>query len=241
MKSTVISVLLLAAIQSESPRSSVALSTQTSEVRRVSGQQFVANLHLPRAGEPCAGIVVVGGSGGGIAWQDYWGEILARHGFAALALAYFGMEGLPKDLDEIPLEYFVGALEYMQRQPEIDRTRIGILGVSRGGELALLLASHAPLIRAVVAFVPSSVVFQSAASMEAGQKRRSSWTLHGRSLPFVPLQAGNATEPLVNTFRRALRDHTHVAKANQWRRFVVRFCFCLERKTRHGPPRICQK
>ena len=213
MNGRVIPFLLLAVVLAGLTRSSVAVSSQAPRSRRVLGQPFVANLALPRAKAPYAGVLVVGGSGGGIAWQDYWSEILVRQGFAALALAYFGMEGLPKDLDEIPLEYFVGALEYLQRQPEIDRTRIGVLGLSRGGELALLLASHAPAIRAVVAFVPSSVIFQSAVSMEAGQKPRSSWTLYGRPLPFVPIQAGKAAEPLVNQFRRALEQRDHVTKA----------------------------
>ena len=192
---------------------SIAARSQTLTSRRVLGQSFVANLWLPAAKDRSAGVLVVGGSGGGIAWQDYWGEILSRQGLSALALAYFGMEGLPKELDEIPLEYCLSALEYMQRQSEIDPTRIGVLGVSKGGELALLLASEAPAIRAVVAFVPSSVVFQSGVSMEAGQKPRSSWTLHGRPLPFVPREAGGAEEPLVNEFRRALRQRDHVAKA----------------------------
>jgi len=75
----------------------------------------VANLWLPSGKGPYAAVLVVRGSGDGIDWQDYWGDILARHGFAALALAYFGMEGLSMELDEIRLEYFLGALEYMQR------------------------------------------------------------------------------------------------------------------------------
>ena len=213
MNGRVIPFLLLAVVLVGLTRSSVAVSSQAPQSRRVLGQPFVANLALPRAKAPYAGVLVVGGSGGGIAWQDYWGEILVRQGFAALALAYFGMEGLPKELDEIPLEYFLGALEYMQRKPEIDRTRIGVVGVSKGAELALLLASNAPAIRAVVAFVPSSVVFQSGASMEPGQKPRSSWTFHGRPLPFVPRESGNTDEPLVNEFRRALKQRDRVTIA----------------------------
>ena len=88
---------------------SIAARSQTPTSRRVLGQPFVANLWLPAAKDRSAGVLVVGGSGGGIAWQDYWGEILSRQGFGALALAYFGMEGLPKELDEIPLEYRLSA------------------------------------------------------------------------------------------------------------------------------------
>jgi len=213
MNCRAVSSVFLAAVLAVTARSGVAISAQTSANQRVLGERFVANLWLPPGKGPYAGVLVVGGSGGGIAWQDYWADILASQGFAALALAYFGMEGLPKELDEIPLEYFLGALEYMQRKPEIDRTRIGVVGVSKGAELALLLASHAPAIRAVVAFVPSSVVFQSGASMEPGQKPRSSWTFHGRPLPFVPHESGNTDEPLVNEFRRALKQRDRVTIA----------------------------
>src|SRR5688572_18837771 len=47
-----------------------------------------------------------------------------------------------------------------RREPGVYE-QIGIAGVSKGGELALLLASEDPRIRAVLAFVPSSVVWQS--------------------------------------------------------------------------------
>src|SRR5438874_1817649 len=55
------------------------------------------------AGEgPRPGVLVVGGSNGGLpARQAAW---LASHGFAALALAYFRSEDLPQQLEGIPLE-----------------------------------------------------------------------------------------------------------------------------------------
>jgi hypothetical protein len=205
-------VILLAGI-AVTASSGTSVNAQRTAGQRVAGEPFVANLWLPPQKGPSAGVLLIGGSGGGIAWQDYWGAILARHGFAALALAYFGMEGLPKELDAIPLEYFLGALEYMQRNAAIDRTRIGVVGVSRGGELALLLASYAPAIDAVVAFVPSSVVFQSGSSTQPGQKPRSSWTFRGHPFPFVAREAGDAAEPLANEFRRALAQRDQVASA----------------------------
>jgi dienelactone hydrolase len=55
--------------------------------------------------------------------------------------------------------------------------------VSKGGELALLIASRHPEIKAVAGFVPSGLVFQSVAS---GYPLTSSWTYQGKDLPFVP-------------------------------------------------------
>ena len=80
---------------------------------------------------------------------------LAARGYAALALAYFGTEHLPPTLAEIPLEYFETALAWLARQPEVDPDRLGVAGVLRGGELALLLGATFPALRAVVADVPS--------------------------------------------------------------------------------------
>jgi dienelactone hydrolase len=81
---------------------SASVVAQPPAKNEVVGQPFVANLYMPACQGKCAVVLLVGGSGGGIDWQDYMGEILARNGFAALALAYFGMEKLPKELDQIP-------------------------------------------------------------------------------------------------------------------------------------------
>jgi dienelactone hydrolase len=93
------------------------------------------------------------------------------------------MPGLPDSLERIPIETFEHALTLLRLQRGVDRERIGVVGVSKGGELALLLASMRPEIRATVAFVPSSVVWQSIAP---GWPKTSSWTRHGKELPFVP-------------------------------------------------------
>src|SRR5688572_28064185 len=177
----------------------------------VTGQAFVANLYLPSCDSKCPVVLLVGGSGGEI-W-DYHGENLAGRGFAALALAYFSLEkmpGLPHELDQIPLEYFQNALAYVHTDGSLDPERIGIAGVSKGGELALLLASVDPRIRAVLAFVPSSVVWQSLPSAAAWdraadqQPRRSSWTYEGQPLPFVPYAAATKTDSLADMYRRSL-------------------------------------
>ncbi len=108
----------------------------------------------PASGGPYPAVVVLGGSEGGLPLRNAaW---LASHGYAALALAYFRYDNLPQRLEAIPLEYFGQALSWMASRPEIDANHIGVMGVSRGGELALQLGSMYPQIKAVVAFVPAS-------------------------------------------------------------------------------------
>jgi len=50
-------------------------------------------LFLPAGKGPYAAVLVLGGSEGGVPQAK--AEWLARHGYAALALAYFRYEGLP--------------------------------------------------------------------------------------------------------------------------------------------------
>jgi dienelactone hydrolase len=98
-----------------------------------------------------------------------------------LALAYFAAEGLPPSLSHIPLEYFGTALGWLAAQPSVDSSRIGVLGTSRGGELALLLGSVYPQIRSVVAYVPSNVVWGGCCDGIS----EPSWTVEGRPLAWV--------------------------------------------------------
>ena len=176
----------------------------------VQGQPFVANLYLPAGEGPFPGVLLVGGSGGGIGWQDEMGVLLAEKGFGALALAYFRMDGLPKDLENIPVEYFQGALGFLASHQAVDPERIGVVGVSKGGEIALLLSSYDRKIRAVVAFVPSAVVFQSIAE---GFPHTSSWTYKGEPLPFVPYVPMRPGETLADMYRRSLEQEEAVKKA----------------------------
>jgi dienelactone hydrolase len=74
----------------------------------------------------------------------------------SLALAYFGLEGLPDELERVPLEYVDHGLTYLRLQQQVDIERIGVVGVSKGGELALLMASMRPEIHAVAAAEPPS-------------------------------------------------------------------------------------
>jgi dienelactone hydrolase len=127
-------------------------------------------------------ILVLGGSGGGLPPASGQPGGLASRGYAVLSLAYFGVEGLPRSLTNIPLEYFSTALDWLAAQPSVDASRIGVVGTSRGGELALLLASiHPQRIHAVVAYVPSSVVVGGCCN----QRDEPSWTINGRPVAWV--------------------------------------------------------
>jgi dienelactone hydrolase len=138
-----------------------------------------------RPGERRPALISLTGSGGGEAKEH--AALLASHGFTCLSLAYFNAAGLPPALWEIPLEYFQTAIAWLSEQDSVLPGAIGVTGISKGGELSLLLGATFPEIRAVVARVPSSVVWT---GIGPGHRRgeRSSWSFRGQPLPFV---AGN--------------------------------------------------
>lgn len=132
-------------------------------------------------------ILLLGGSEGGDSMAPAAPEF-AKQGYVAASLAYFGLPGLPKMLDQIPVETVGGALAELAKRPDVDPKRIAIFGISKGGELALLAASTYPQIRAVIADVPSPFGWQSIPNGPVSAAH-SSWTIGGRPVPFVPYAA----------------------------------------------------
>lgn len=187
--------------------------------REVRERGLVGKMFEPNRPGPHSAVLVVGGSGGGLAWSQEAAALLASRGYAALALAYFGAEGLPPTLDRIPLEYFGTALEWLKAQPGIAADQVAAIGVSRGGELALLLGATFPEIRAVVAYVPSGILWP--AYPESGN---GAWTFRGQELPYArtltyeqwdeALATGNAREGSFDWYFIPLKDAVYANRAS---------------------------
>ncbi|MGP1275180.1 MAG: hypothetical protein ACQRW7_07160, partial [Caulobacterales bacterium] len=135
-------------------------------------------------------IVLAGGSEGGF-WTG--GRVvmpLIQAGYSIRMMAYFGAEGTPARLVERDLEPIAAAIAQARRTTGNERRCVGLIGVSKGGELAMLLASFGdalseaeePLLDAVVAVAPSHVVWQ---TPYVTLSVRSSWAMHGEALAFV--------------------------------------------------------
>nr|XP_038035498.1 acyl-coenzyme A thioesterase 1-like [Anas platyrhynchos] len=113
------------------------------------------------------GIIDIDGLGGGL--REYRASLLANHGFATLALAYYNYEDLPQDVTKLHLEYFEEAVNYMLQHPQLSTDAflfvcfcfcfspvhqvkgpgIGLLGFSKGGDLSLSMASFLKNVTAV--------------------------------------------------------------------------------------------
>ena len=147
---------------------------------------LIGRTYVPAGANGEIAAILLGGSGGGMAWQRRMAAHLAGVGIPALALAYFGMEELPQRLERIPLEYVLDAVLAFGELESVDPDRIVLVGYSKGAELALLAASTFDLVAGVVAYAPSSVTFQ--AFLPPRFPAISSWTLDGVDCPFVPLK-----------------------------------------------------
>jgi dienelactone hydrolase len=180
----------------------------------VRDEGLVASFFHPKEGVH-PGVIVLGGSGGGLA-EDL-PALLASHGYAVLSLGYFLMPGLPQELVEIPLEYFARAIAWLKRHPAVRGDLLAVSGASRGGELALLLGATFADLKAVVAYVPSGVVWPGIAS--SGEPPSSAWSWRGRPVECMvtvaPDPAVWSKSPVAITpwFLESMKESQHLEAA----------------------------
>ena len=107
-------------------------------------------LCLPKNQATSAAVIIFHGSDGFKPNHEMIARRLAGEGFAALALTWFG-EGPPRShWSDVHAEDIMQAVIYLEQLPAVDAHRLGLIGFSRGGGLALIMASLIPQTQAVV-------------------------------------------------------------------------------------------
>jgi dienelactone hydrolase len=180
----------------------------------VANNGLVGVLFHPADDGPWRGVMQLGGAEGGMHEDD--AALLAAHGFTVLALAYFGMPGLPPTLRCIPVEYFGHALDYLRMHPRVAPGGITVMGVSKGSEAALLTgATYPDSVRSVISIVGSAVHTQGISQdirtgslLEILQTPVASWTYQGQELPYLP----NVVTPRLRA-ALAAGDHVYIGWA----------------------------
>lgn len=137
-------------------------------------------------GKPLA--VIIGGSRAGL--PAPLNEELLRYlksKYSILLLAYFGVETLTETLQDVPMEYFVNAINFIKEKYKIDEDKVIIIGQSKGGEAALLLTNYIKS-AVTIACVPGCYVFQGLPKnlldlVKAEPK--SSWSFDNKELPYI--------------------------------------------------------
>lgn len=149
--------------------------------RRVTDNGMLANYFPATGNGRKPGILLLGGSEGGLA-RDLLRQavLLQREGFNVLHLAYHNAPGKPATLTNVPLEEFRRGLDWLKARPEVDPASLGVVGYSKGAEAALLVATRYPGLKAVVAGMPSSVAWDGLDGFSILAGMNSSWSEGGR-------------------------------------------------------------
>lgn len=139
---------------------------------------------IPGDGSKGKVVIVMSGSNVGMKLTKESADFYHNNGIPALALALFGTKGTQPDLDKVPVEYVEEAITWLKNQ---GYKRVGIDGMSKGSEMALVAASMFSDISCVIARVPS--YFVSEGLKGKGRKKlpsgTSCWSYRGKELPYA--------------------------------------------------------
>ena len=107
---------------------------------------------LPARRGPFPVVIVFHGSDG---FKPSHAEIarkLARDGFAVLVPTWFGGDPARPHWDDVRPEDFIASRSWLKQQSKIDLKRLGLMGFSRGGGLAVIIGALIPETKAIVNF-----------------------------------------------------------------------------------------
>ena len=131
-------------------------------------------------------LVAFGGGDGGNDWTRNYlkgkRDSLINKGYAVLAIGYFNTGNTPEYLDRISLDAISDTILSIAKHPKINQDKIVLMGGSRGGELALNLASRFSHFKAIIALSTSNVSFPAI----TWSANTSSWTYQDNEVPYVP-------------------------------------------------------
>jgi dienelactone hydrolase len=149
--------------------------------RSVETEGLVGSFYEPSTSQPYPGVVALHGAAAAVPHQ--LSELLATHGYATLALQYIDRPGLPDSLREVPLEYFDRAVRWLTGRSEIRDGRIGLVGISRGVEAALLTAVSREQPTTVIGYSGGGVIGYGAVGVPPRAfTSQPAWTRNGRPI-----------------------------------------------------------
>ncbi|XP_074660931.1 acyl-coenzyme A thioesterase 5-like [Tubulanus polymorphus] len=90
---------------------------------------------------PFPAVIDMFGTNGGCV--EHRSALLASRGIASLALAYFDYEDLPSKVDQLDMNYFIEAVDWLREKQDVDsHNGIGVVGVSKGAEIAIMMTEE---------------------------------------------------------------------------------------------------
>lgn len=173
------------------------------ETFRMKTDGFHAELFRPQRDEyPGKALICFGGSDGNFELARALAAVFQERGLTTLALGYVMEEGLPTQFYRVPIDPLEAAVKRLHK---MGYEKVGLWGISKGAELALLTGSLLPgAVNAVVAVAPMSIACQGFAK-ERGitVMPGSSWSFHGEEVPYQSF--GIEKFPFGQVLRRSLK------------------------------------
>ncbi|XP_008303404.1 acyl-coenzyme A thioesterase 1-like [Stegastes partitus] len=105
-------------------------------------------LFTPPGSGPFPAVLDLYTFGGGL--SEKRASLLASRGFVVLTIALYRHDDMPKNIQEIHLDYFEEAIEFLKRQDKVGSKGVGVISLSKSGDLALSIASYLPGVEATV-------------------------------------------------------------------------------------------
>lgn len=153
-------------------------------------------LYQPQTDEAVPAVVLIPGSTG-LQALELMASLLASHGYAVLLVGYYRYKDLPDEMYELPLERFKSAITWLAEQEWVDIQQLSAIGVSKGAEALLATTAYfstLPL-KQLIAISPSNVVWQGIG--KGRPEPRSSWSLFGEPLSYLPLHTISAAREIL--------------------------------------------
>ena len=157
----------------------------------------------PDSGDsPYPVIILLGGSEGNDGSARRLAPLFLAQGYAVFGYPYYSPKyygaqqaqfpELPSAFASIPVDRMETVRDWLMAREDVESDAIGIYGVSKGAEFALLAGSLIEGFAAIAAIVPSDVVWEGW-GFGTTEGETSSFSWRGEALPFVPY-VGMTTE-----------------------------------------------
>lgn len=111
----------------------------------VTEHNLTATLFLPPGHGPFPAVLDLWGLGGGLV--EYRASLLASNGFAALALNYLNSKLTESTGEMVESDYFEAAYKFLQQHPQVEGSRIAIIGLSFGTTVALKMLIYSDVMK----------------------------------------------------------------------------------------------
>ena len=86
--------------------------------------------------------------------KEFRSAMLASYGYASLVAPYYNYKDLPPLKDKLDLDYFLKAIDHVEKLPQINKDGVGLIGSSKGGEIGLALCTLTDKIKACITINP---------------------------------------------------------------------------------------